>query len=478
MPVRYPRVASFKTADAFAEHLASSGIDLSFDPVLPPPDALALHQPIWIDGRRLANRFAILPMEGWDGTDAGEPSDLTRRRWRRFGQSGAALVWGGEAVAVRADGRANPQQLVLTPATASAIAGLLSALRDEHAERFGRPSADALYVGLQLTHSGRFSRPWRDHRPEPLVAYAHPLLDGRFADGVRVLSDEDLDRISDDFIRAARLVADMGFDFVDLKHCHGYLAHELLSARTRPGRYGGSLENRLRFLDNVVSGVRATCPGLSIGVRISIFDTPPYRPGADGTGVPEVGPDAPYASAFGRLDDHDLDATLADAKELLSHLRRRNIRLISTTAGSPYYCPHIQRPALFPPSDGYGPPEDPLKGVARQLEATRRLKAAFPDVAMVGTGYSYLQEWLPHVAERAVRDGCVDVVGLGRMVLAYPDFAADVLAGRPLRRAAVCRTFSDCTTGPRNGLVSGCYPLDPFYAQHPHHEQLNAAKGR
>jgi hypothetical protein len=142
------------------------------------------------------------------------------------------------------------------------------------------------------------------------------------------------------------------------------------------------------------------------------------------------------------------------------------VRWICTTAGSPYYCPHIQRPATFPPVDGYEPPEDPLVGVARQIDATARLKAAFPDMAIVGSAYTYLQDWLPHVAQYNVTHGLTDFVGLGRLVLSYPDLPADVLSGRPLKRKSICRTFSDCTTAPRMGLVSGCYPLDGFYAAH------------
>jgi hypothetical protein len=152
------------------------------------------------------------------------------------------------------------------------------------------------------------------------------------------------------------------------------------------------------------------------------------------------------------------------------------VRWVCTSAGSPYYNPHLQRPALFPPSDGYLPPEDPLRGVARQIEATARLKADFPDIVFVGSAYSYLQEWLPNVAERVLRDGRADFVGLGRMVLAYPELPADVLAGRPLDRKRVCRTFSDCTTAPRKGLPSGCYPLDPFYAKRPEAAQLKEIK--
>jgi 2,4-dienoyl-CoA reductase-like NADH-dependent reductase (Old Yellow Enzyme family) len=152
------------------------------------------------------------------------------------------------------------------------------------------------------------------------------------------------------------------------------------------------------------------------------------------------------------------------------------IHWVCVTAGSPYYNPHMQRPALFPPSDGYLPPEDPLVGVARQIEATARLKRAFPALAIVGSAYTYLQEWLPHVAQHTVRAGMTDFVGLGRMVLSYPDLPADVLAGRPLQRKRVCRTFSDCTTGPRLGLVSGCYPLDDFYKAHPDAEKLRSLK--
>ncbi len=146
------------------------------------------------------------------------------------------------------------------------------------------------------------------------------------------------------------------------------------------------------------------------------------------------------------------------------------------SAGSPYYNPHLQRPALFPPSDGYLPPEDPLAGVARQVRATTLLKKDFPEMVLVGSAYSYLQEWLPNVGQRVVREGGADFIGLGRMVLSYPELPADVLAGRPLQRKKICRTFSDCTTAPRKGLPSGCYPLDPFYAARPEAARLRAAK--
>jgi NADPH2 dehydrogenase len=479
----YPRVASLKTAAAFRAHLQRGGIPIQFDDELADPARSPLAQPIDVDGVRVGNRFCILPMEGWDGTAAGEPSDLTRRRWRNFGTSGAKLIWGGEAVAVRHDGRANPNQLLITAQTQPALAALREELLASHRERFGRDADRDLYVGLQLTHSGRYARPNVYDRPEPLAGAPHPVLDRRFPGSVRFLKDDELDRLVDDFVVAARLAQGAGFRFVDVKACHGYLGHELLGARTRTGRYGGSLENRTRFLRNVIEGIKARVPGLDIVVRLSAFDTVPFMKRPDGVGEPERASVDPGAGAGVDVrvrpreadvpgfcvveDDTELDAPLEECRQVLAMLQQLGVRWICVTGGSPYYNPHVQRPAMFPPLDSYGPPEDPLRGVARQIDVAAHLKRFFPGLVFVGSAYSYLQEWLPHVGQSSVRRGLVDFVGLGRIVLSYPDLPADVIAGRPLRRNLFCRTFSDCTTGPRMGLVSGCYPLDKFYASRP-----------
>jgi NADPH2 dehydrogenase len=472
----YPRVAAFKTAAAFRAHLQRAGIPLELDDQLAPPGASPLADPLDVDGVTIGNRFCILPMEGWDGTAGGEPSDLTRRRWRHFGISGAKLIWGGEAVAVRHDGRANPNQLLLTMATQPAIAALRAELIAAHRERFGDNADRDLYVGLQLTHSGRYARPNVHDRPEPKAGAPHPLLDRRFPDGVPILSDDELDRLVGDFITAARLARDAGFAFVDIKACHGYLGHELLGARARPGRYGGPLENRTRFMRTVIEGIRADVPGLAIVVRISAFDTVPYRKGENGSGVPERAgsrADGVAAPGFAIVDeDGRFDAALEESRAVIEMLERLGVRWICVTGGSPYYNPHVQRPAMFPPLDGYEPPEDPLRGVARHIEVAAHLKRSFPGLVFVGSAYSYLQEWLPFVAQHNVRCGLIDSVGLGRVALSYPELPADVLAGVPLRRVSFCRTFSDCTTGPRLGLVSGCYPLDRFYTARPEAVQI------
>ena len=467
----YKRVAQLRTADDFREYTAALGIDLPFDEAV---DVSALAQPISVYGREIGNRFCILPMEGWDAAPDGHVTDLVKRRWQHFGQSGAKLIWGGEAVAVRHDGRANPNQLVIREETLDDLRELRALLVSEHAAHYTR--TDDLLVGLQLTHSGRFSRPNEKKKPEPRIAYHHPILDRRL--GIQgddnLFTDEALYELIQDFIKAAVLAQAAGFDFVDVKHCHGYLGHELLTAVDRPGDFGGSFENRTRFLRLITAGIRQHAPGLHIGVRLSAFDLLPYKPGEDRIGVPEA-VNGGYRYAFGG-DGSGAGIDLTETKAFLQLLETLDIRLVCLTAGSPYYNPHIQRPALFPPSDGYQPPEDPLVGVARQINAAAQLKRDFPNLVLVGTGYSYLQDWLPNVASYAVRTGMVDSVGLGRMVLSYPELPADVLAGVPLQRKRICRTFSDCTTAPRNGMVSGCYPLDPFYKARDEYHQLSELK--
>jgi 2,4-dienoyl-CoA reductase-like NADH-dependent reductase (Old Yellow Enzyme family) len=225
-----------------------------------------------------------------------------------------------------------------------------------------------------------------------------------------------------------------------------------------------------------VAGIRRDAPGLLLGVRLSAFDLLPYQPGAGHVGVPAAW-QGEYRYGFGvEAKDPAFSYDLKEAHAFLSLLEELNIPLVCVTAGSPYYNPHIQRPALFPPCDGYLPPEDPLVGVARQIEATAQLKALHPKLCVVGSAYTYLQEYIALVAQYQVRHCRTDFVGLGRMVLSYPQLPADVLAGRPLERRQLCRTFSDCTTAPRNGLVSGCYPLDSCYKALPEAAKLEAAK--
>jgi NADPH2 dehydrogenase len=465
------RLGTIKEVARFQEYLRALGVSIPCDSEIQHGDDSPLLATLQRGDLRIGNRIAINPMEGWDGTLDGRPSEHTLRRWRRFGQSGAKLIWGGEAVAVRHEGRANPHQLVIAGHTREGLAQLRAVLVEEHKKVAG--SDQGLLIGLQLTHSGRYCRPNADGRPEPRILYRHPILDRRLnlpAD-YPVLSDGEVRGIIEDFHRGARVAWELGFDFVDVKHCHGYLGHEFLGGHAREGNYGGSFANRTRFLREVVEGIRAIAPGLKIGVRLSALDTIPFRPdpaksapGKPGPGIPEEYEQLiPYRWGFGVNEQNPAEPDLAEGVQFLGLLEELQISLVNITAGSPYYNPHVQRPALYPPSDGYLPPEDPLVGVARQIQATRELKQRFPKLIVVGTAYTYLQDFLPHVAQAALREGWVDAVGIGRMTLAYPQILWDAANGRTVEHKRVCRTFSDCTTAPRNGLPSGCYPLDGYY---------------
>lgn len=479
----YPRVASFKTVEAFREYLSQLGLTIGCEDRIEPAPGSPLAQPIDVDGFRAGNRFVIHPMEGWDGEEDGRPSAYVRRRWRNFGRSGAKWIWGGEAMAVVPAGRANPNQLLINGQTKDGLARLLDECVQAHRDECG--PTDDLLVGFQLTHSGRFCRPTKQG-PAPKILYHHPLLDRKFKipPGYPVLSDDDIAWIIERFIAAAKIAEECGAAFVDVKHCHGYLGHEFLSAYTRPGKYGGSFENRTRFLREIVEGIRGATNGLKIGVRLSAFDFVSFHPDPEQTAGNKLGPGIPddysdhipYRYGFGTDDGNPVAYDLTDTCRFIELLQSLGIRMLNVSAGSPYYNPHIQRPAMFPPSDGYQPPEDPLVGCARQIEATAQLKKQFPEMVFVGTAYTYFQEYLPHVAQWAVRSGGTDTVGLGRMVLSYPTLPRDVLERGELETKRICRTFSDCTTGPRSGLISGCFPLDPFYKELPQATELKQIK--
>jgi NADPH2 dehydrogenase len=487
-PFKLTRIPTLKTTEAFKSHVQSLGLDIRCDDELVTGESSPLTQPlesVVINGKTIGNRWAIHPMEGWDATTDGEPTEEVVRRWYRFGGSGAKLIYGGEAMAVRPDGRANTNQLIIQKGREASLALLVNTLTQAHGERCG--SAEDLVIGFQLTHSGRFCRPNDKTRWESRIAYRHPILDKKFnvTSDDQILSDQDIRDLIVKYVEAAQVAKEAGADFVDIKHCHGYLLHEFLSAYTRPGDFGGSFENRTRILREIIEGIRASGNNIDIGVRLSAFDLIPFRPdpelsvpGKLGPGIPEPYDHCmPYRYGFGVNPDNPVEYDLTETFQFAELCGSLGVKILNVSAGSPYYNPHIQRPASYPPSDGYQPAHDPLIDVDRQIQVVRQIKAKAPaSMAVVGTAYSYLQEYLPHVAQHNVREGWTDMVGLGRMTLSYPDILADATTKGALTPKMICRTFSDCTTAPRNGLISGCYPLDEHYKTKPEFKQLKTIK--
>lgn len=481
------RIPSLKTVEAFRGHLEGLGITLPCDDTITQGEDSPLAAPVatTINGKTIGNRIAIHPMEGWDATTTGGLTDEMIRRWERFGESGAKLICGGEAMAITPEGRANPNQIIINEENKADIAKLRQVLIDAHQKHWG--NTDDLVIGFQLTHSGRFCRPNDKKRWESRIAYRHPILDAKFnvTSDDQILTDSDVEEIIQLYIKAAQIAWDAGADFVDIKHCHGYLLHEFLSARSRPGKYGGSFENRTRILREIVAGIRASGNKIDIGVRLSTFDFVPHRPdpalsspGKLGPGIPEeFSKLLPYEYAFSTNKDNPVEPETSETVKFIELLHELGIKILNTSAGSPYYTPHIQRPAAYPPSDGYQPAYDPLVDVARQVNVLSALKKQIPsDIIVIGSGLSYLQEYLPHVSQGIIRGGHADMVGLGRVVLSYPEVLLDAINKGALTPRFICRTFSDCTTAPRNGMISGCYPLDAYYKQRPEFKELKAIK--
>src|SRR5437762_4061176 len=217
-PLKLVRIPTLKTPADFRNHVASLGIDLPCEDQIVAGSSSPLAQPVssaTVNGKPIGNRWAIQPMEGWDGTTSGGATDDVRRRWQRFGESGAKLIYGGEAMAVRPDGRANPNQLIIVEQNKKDLAELREILVRAHKERYG--TADDVVLGLQLTHSGRFCKPADKKHMEPRVAYRHPILDRKFkvTSDDQVWTDSEIEQLIGDYVRAAKIAADAGADFVD-----------------------------------------------------------------------------------------------------------------------------------------------------------------------------------------------------------------------------------------------------------------------
>jgi NADPH2 dehydrogenase len=456
------RYFKFKSADELIAEAAALGHELTLSADLSP-----LFQPISIGNLTAGNRLVIQPMEGCDGTRDGRPDELTVRRYRRFGDGGAKIIW-GEATAVCDAGRANPRQLLIADHTAAGLEKVLAECRQAHREAQGSDSD--LVVGLQLTHSGRYSF------QKPLLATHDLLLDpltvdrhtGRSVDANwPLLADDDLKRIEGQFVAAARLAAKLGYDFVDLKQCHRYLLSELLAATNRPGEFGGDLDNRTRLVRNIIRGIRSEAPALTVATRINAYDGIPYCGHGEGEnfiGLP-CRHELPLETAFGTDRHNHLAEDLAEPIAVARRLCDWGVSLINVSLGNPYSNPHVVRPAEFPPVDGYHAPEHPLVGVARHFRIARAIQAAVPDISVVGSGYSWLQEFAPQAAAANVSLGHVALAGFGRATLAQPDFVRR-LADGGLDRKRICRTFSYCTalmrakTHPMGQYPTGCPPFD------------------
>jgi 2,4-dienoyl-CoA reductase-like NADH-dependent reductase (Old Yellow Enzyme family) len=427
-----------RSAETFREEARRLGLDLPYR-----DDISVLLERASFGGREAPNRMVVLPMEGADAEPSGAPSASTLRRYLRYAAGGAGLIW-FEAAAVRADGRSNPAQLMITEGTVGGFARLVDATRDAARKAWGGGHAPLLM--LQLTHSGRFAKP--EGLPRPVIVQNNPHLDPLhdLPPDAPVVSDDELRRIRDDLVEAADLAASAGFDGIDIKACHGYLVSETLAAHSREdSRYGGPFENRSRLILEIVRGAREEAPGLLLAARLSAADMVPFP---FGFGMDPDDPDRP---------------DLTEAKTLIGLLARAGVRLVALSLGIPAWKPHFGRPFDRPVPGGQVPDEHPLEGVARHLRFAAELQRSSPGTAVIGAGLSWLRSLGPGVAAAAVGSGGGAAFGLGRGALAYPDFAADLLRHGRLSPRKVCTTCSICSHLLRRQRPVGCAVRDPEF---------------
>ncbi|MBQ8524701.1 MAG: flavin oxidoreductase/NADH oxidase [Clostridia bacterium] len=398
-------------------------------------DVSILNTPLNIGSKVIPNRLVCQPMEGCDGTSDGIPDVLTKRRYRRFAEGGAGLIW-FEATAVMKEGRANPRQLYICEDNLDSYKRCVSEIKELCLKKNGYEPV----VIMQATHSGRYSKP--EGVPAPLIAYNNPIFEKDSPISAdRIVTDDYLDRVGEALVSGASLAEKAGFDGVDIKCCHRYLNSELLSAYIRDGRYGGSFENRTRLLRESLRGAIENCSSdFIVTSRLNVYDGFPY----------------PYG--FGVKDDGSLEFDSTEPVKLIKELSSLGVELLDITMGNPYFNPHVNRPFA---TGGYDTDEHPLEGVARMLHGIAELKKNVPEMKLIASALTYLGVAAPHVASAFINNSSFDLAGFGRMTFAYPDFASDIIKNGRLEKNKICLCCSKCTHIMRTpGGTPGCVIRD------------------
>jgi 2,4-dienoyl-CoA reductase (NADPH2) len=415
----------FNNKDEIVGKASALGFELPFSDDISP-----LLTPVLVEKFTIPNRLVVQPMEAYDSEADGSPSALTKRRYLRYAHGGSGIIW-YEAVAVSPDGRSNPNQLWINKNNSAGFASLNNEVRTA-----AKHSGITPFLVIQLTHSGRYSKP--DGQPYPQVAAFSQTLDR--GEVQYFLTDDDLKRIQDQYVAAAKLASDSGFDAIDIKACHGYLIVELLSARSRPNSiYGGENPyDRFRFMLETIDRIKAEVPGIIITTRLNISDR--------------------YSGGFGvdKFNNPDFSEPLL----LVQSLKSLGINLINLSMGSPYYNPHVTRPYDNPLPGQKVPGEHPLTGVINMINGTSVFQKRFPELKFIGSAYSYLRQYAPNVGAAVLKNGDASFIGLGRSSFAYPSLPMDLINKGKADPSKICITCSGCTRLIRNLYPAGCVIRD------------------
>jgi 2,4-dienoyl-CoA reductase (NADPH2) len=427
---------NFKNLSSLEEKIRSLNLNIPLQ-----DDISNLFERVKLDENlTLPNRFVVHPMEGFDADENGAPGRLAFRRYIRYAKGGSGLIW-AEACAVVHEGRSNPHQFWINKENVGVYKELVSITRKEYEQAFGKENKPVII--LQLTHSGRYSRP--EKTAKPIIAHHSKFLDPKLnlTNDYPLVTDEYLDALQDKYLEAAKLASMAGFDGVDLKSCHRYLLSELLASFTRENsRYGGSFENRTRMLLETLKKIKKEVPELHLTVRVNSYDAMEY----------------PYG--FGVLKENKLIPDLTEPIKLIGELKKIGLKMINVSSGNPYYEAHFTRPYDIPIRGVAVPEMHPLENIDKIFEITKKIQNEFPELLIVGTGYSWLRQFFPNAASAAVKNKSVSLIGLGRSSFAYPDSVKDLIERGRLDPNKVCVTCSFCTQFMRDGVNTGCVVRD------------------
>lgn len=375
------------------------------------------------------NRIVNQPMECNDGDASGNPTKLTYQRYRNLSKGRGGIIF-VESLTISYESRARKNQLQISEDTARGLERLVREMREMN---------DESLILFQITHSGRLSQPAFSN-----VVSVYPTGDP----SMHVLTEEEIDDIASMFAKAAVIAEQVGADGIDFKQCHGYLCAEMIRpANTRPDRYGGTFENRTRFFRETTKTIKEAVGDKSflIGARYSVYEG---IPGGFGTGGPqEVIEDLSEALQFARI------------------MEETGMDYINVSAGIPPTTPEIVRPSKNYP-----------EGVYRHFGWAKAVKEAVK-IPVIGSGYSYLRDGKNDLkepdpskksflywAEKNMKDGHVDLVGIGRQSLADPLFARKILSGE-VDSINFCKACGGCSLLLRSQKQVGCTVYDKDYRE-------------
>ena len=386
-----------------------------------------LGSPVKIGQRIAPNRLVNQPMEGNNADEAGNPTELTCERYRKLAEGGAGIIF-LEALTISRGSRARKNQLGIYEQTAARLEKLVKEMKGINRESL---------ILMQITHSGRQSGAGFSK-----VVSVYPTEDP----AIHVLSADEIEEIGDDFARAAVIARQVGADGIDFKQCHGYLGAEMLRpANIRKDRFGGSFENRTRFFTETLDKIKKTVGtgAFLLGARFSVYE-----------GIP---------GGFGTPGPGEVIEDLSESLALVRVMEKSGVDYINVSAGIPAITPEIVRPTKNYP-----------EGVYRHFGWARAMKKQ-ARVPIIGSGYTYLRDGKNDLkesdpvkksflywAEKNLKEGVGDMVGIGRQSLADPLFAKKILSGRT-PEINYCITCGGCSALLRSQAQTGCAIFSDYY---------------